>query len=308
MQPLVRSRPIGGVTAHPAPQPASTAGDSDIPPVVARLDLAVGSGRADRVAAPSATVRIPALDARPPVAAPLPLLSARSVTTAVQRAAAPSAGDRSIPPARQLHAVPAGAAGGLLPPAGVVGGGAASYPPAGAPVVTVARQPVGHRLEPRPDRRLPTALPVTTQRSTVAPPGASPTASSAPQAGWADPIRRTVAAGTASWAPDGALVFVPPTGYHDESPSDAPDEAAVQRQVAGDTTAGAAAAPPSGEGPSVSAPGGGAGPGAGAAPGGQSNEQLEQLAKNLYDKIRERLKVELRLDRERSGRLTDLSG
>jgi hypothetical protein len=39
----------------------------------------------------------------------------------------------------------------------------------------------------------------------------------------------------------------------------------------------------------------------------EDNEKLEQLAKQLYDKIRERLKAELRLDRERWGRVTDLA-
>jgi hypothetical protein len=37
------------------------------------------------------------------------------------------------------------------------------------------------------------------------------------------------------------------------------------------------------------------------------SEQLEELAKGLYDKIRDRLKAELRLDRERWGRVTDLA-
>lgn len=37
------------------------------------------------------------------------------------------------------------------------------------------------------------------------------------------------------------------------------------------------------------------------------NEQLEKLAKKLYDKIRDGLKAELRLDRERWGRITDLA-
>src|SRR5207244_8291471 len=38
-----------------------------------------------------------------------------------------------------------------------------------------------------------------------------------------------------------------------------------------------------------------------------SSDQLEELAKALYDKIRARLKAELRLDRERWGRVTDLA-
>jgi hypothetical protein len=38
-----------------------------------------------------------------------------------------------------------------------------------------------------------------------------------------------------------------------------------------------------------------------------SSEQLDELAKGLYDKIRARLKAELRLDRERCGRVSDLA-
>jgi hypothetical protein len=41
--------------------------------------------------------------------------------------------------------------------------------------------------------------------------------------------------------------------------------------------------------------------------GAMGSEQLEELAKGLYDKIRQRLKAELRLDRERYGRVTDLA-
>lgn len=41
--------------------------------------------------------------------------------------------------------------------------------------------------------------------------------------------------------------------------------------------------------------------------GALGNDQLEELAKGLYDKIRHRLKAELRVDRERYGRVTDLA-
>jgi hypothetical protein len=65
---------------------------------------------------------------------------------------------------------------------------------------------------------------------------------------------------------------------------------------------------PAGEMPDVGAAVGTAAGAAGSALGGAlGNDQLEELAKGLYDKIRQRLKAELRLDRERYGRVTDLA-
>jgi hypothetical protein len=48
--------------------------------------------------------------------------------------------------------------------------------------------------------------------------------------------------------------------------------------------------------------------GASAAPGGAGDPQVEldELARRLYPTLRDRLKAELRLDRERAGRITDL--
>jgi hypothetical protein len=44
-----------------------------------------------------------------------------------------------------------------------------------------------------------------------------------------------------------------------------------------------------------------------APPAAPTAEELEELAKQLYDKIRAQLRAELRLDRERYGRVTDLA-
>jgi len=41
---------------------------------------------------------------------------------------------------------------------------------------------------------------------------------------------------------------------------------------------------------------------------GVDREQLDSLADDLYDKIRDRLASELRVDRERRGRVTGLAG
>jgi len=71
----------------------------------------------------------------------------------------------------------------------------------------------------------------------------------------------------------------------------------------------AAPSPPAGEIPDVgtAATAASAGTAASALGGALGNDQLEELAKGLYDKIRHRLKAELRLDRERYGRVTDLA-
>jgi hypothetical protein len=101
--------------------------------------------------------------------------------------------------------------------------------------------------------------------------------------------------------PDGSVVFAAPSA----------EVAVLQREAEpaggdGATTAVAAvAAGAPAAGATTDAAGGGAAAGnpTGAALG---NEQLELLAKQLYDRIRERLRTELRLDRERWGRVTDL--
>ena len=110
-----------------------------------------------------------------------------------------------------------------------------------------------------------------------------------PTPAWADPAAAAVASGLATRAPDGSVVFTAP-------PEDPADTGTVQRQGDAPAPPAAAAAP--------AAP-----PAAGAAPTGaaQTNDQVDELAKRVYDTIRQRLKAELRLDRERSGRLTDLS-
>jgi hypothetical protein len=132
---------------------------------------------------------------------------------------------------------------------------------------------------------------------------ASPAATTATP--WADPARAAVASGVATMAADGSVVFAAPAGYHSEFAAPSAETTTVLQRQAGDE---AAAAPPAPAAPPPAPAAAPAAPAAaGGAPGGQTNEQLEELAKHLYDKIRERLKIELRLDRERSGRLTDMS-
>lgn len=144
-------------------------------------------------------------------------------------------------------------------------------------------------LAPAAPVTAPVAFAEPVQRTPFPPPSARQTsrlelATPSPPAGppapaWVDPASAAVASGLATRAPDGSVVFTTPS-----------DEPTVQRQ------AEAAGPPPP-------APSTGAAPAGGA----QTNDQVDELAKRVYDTIRQRLKAELRLDRERSGRLTDLS-
>jgi hypothetical protein len=103
-----------------------------------------------------------------------------------------------------------------------------------------------------------------------------------------DPRSTALASGAASLDEDGAVVFAPPAGEPPQlSPSGADTAPAPQR---------APIAPPVDPAPAVPA----------AAPGGAPGADLDELARRLYDRIRLRLRTELRLDRERSGQLTDL--
>jgi uncharacterized membrane protein YgcG len=106
-----------------------------------------------------------------------------------------------------------------------------------------------------------------------------------------DPRSTALASGAASLDGDGAVVFQPPAGEPPKlSRSGADPTPAVQR---------APADPPAETTPAV--------PGAPAALGGGApTGDLDELARRLYDRIRLRLRAELRLDRERSGHLTDL--
>ena len=108
------------------------------------------------------------------------------------------------------------------------------------------------------------------------------------------PAAAALSTGLATLDSDGSVVFAPPSA----PPSTAPP--AVQRQAeAAEAVLPATATAAAAEGPAAPSPAGGA--------GAQTDEQLEELARNLYDKIRGRLKAELRLDRERSGRVVDLA-
>ena len=218
---------------------------------------------------------------------------------AVQRAGLQPTGDRSITPSRQLQTVSAGVA---------AAGESAYLPTSASAAAAVARHSFGDSVEARPDRHPASARSLVTQRTALAlagPPPAARPEPPAPGPSWGDSMQQAVASGAATLASDGSLVFTAPAGYHDDGAS--AGGGLVQRQAA-DESGGGGGGPPAGPTASASAsPGAGAGAGTAPSGGGQSNEQLEQLAKNLYDKLRERLKVELRLDRERSGRLTDLA-
>jgi hypothetical protein len=96
------------------------------------------------------------------------------------------------------------------------------------------------------------------------------------------PAQVAAADGLGEVAADGSIVFHPPA-----------DEPTVQLTASEALSAPAVQAAPS---PAAPAPG-----------HHDESEKLHQLAKQLYDSIRDQLKAELRLDRERWGRVTDIA-
>lgn len=102
---------------------------------------------------------------------------------------------------------------------------------------------------------------------------------------FADPASVALAAGIATAAPDGSIIFQPPAG--EPVPPPEPVLAPLPVQRADDQS------------PAVTASVAPASPGDGAAGG-----DLDELARKLYPRIRPYLKKELWLDRERAGMLT----
>jgi hypothetical protein len=105
-----------------------------------------------------------------------------------------------------------------------------------------------------------------------------------------DPRSTALASGAATLDEEGAVVFAPPAGEGSRLPQASASPAPVLQRAAAD--------PPVDTTPAA--------PGAPAAPGGPPAADLDELARRLYDRLRHRLRAELRLDRERSGQLTDL--
>lgn len=96
---------------------------------------------------------------------------------------------------------------------------------------------------------------------------------------------------------DGAIVF-PGLAAHIAPMSETATAPPIQRQAASPTAEAPAASP---EPAAATTPAAATPPAAGGKPA-----ELDELAKKLYERIRTRLKAELRLDRERAGLLTDL--
>ena len=212
-------------------------------------------------------------------------------------------------------------------------------------------RPAGTKSRP-PAREAPAAVPV----GRPAPPVVQRARASSPTApvltGFVDAGAVAVAGGLAHRAPDGSVVFDPPspttTGVGPHSASGAaPSRPAASRagrpgptvqRVADDAApAGTespisavaeprteAFAPPAGPGPTGPTPGvptqetpaapaaptpatpAPTTPAATASPAAMSDRDVDRLARRLYPRLRDHLRGELRLDRERLGRASDL--
>jgi hypothetical protein len=123
----------------------------------------------------------------------------------------------------------------------------------------------------------------------------------------ADPAAAALRAGVATLDPDGAVVFTPPSAPAGPPPLQRADSGPPPVQRAGSGMAPPAEARP----PDAGAPGpppveAAAAPAPPPAPGTAAAPDLDDLARRLYDRIRARLRAELRLDLERAGMLTRL--
>jgi hypothetical protein len=107
-----------------------------------------------------------------------------------------------------------------------------------------------------------------------------------PKLATSTPAQVAVADGLAERAADGSVVFHPPA-----------DEPVVQR--ASDAPVDSTPPPPATTTAATPAPAG--------APAHGEGQNVDRLAKQIYEHIRDQLKAELRLDRERWGRVTDLA-
>jgi len=123
----------------------------------------------------------------------------------------------------------------------------------------------------------------------------------------ADPAAAALRAGVATLDRDGAVVFTPPSAPAGPPPLQRADSGPPPVQRAGSGMAPPAEAGP----PDAGAPGpppveAAAAPAPPPAPGTAAAPDLDDLARRLYDRIRARLRAELRLDLERAGMLTRL--
>ncbi len=311
--PLVGDRPL----TVPGSESLATPGPPGPRPPDATPDASEASSATGRPLSPTTgTSGFPAL---PTVAAKPVQRQASSLVTAPDPFAAPPPGflrgDPSAP-VTPLRVAPLATERPLLSPSvpSRVEEAAAAHPspaPAQEPT-TSARYP--HRPEPSP----------AVQRS-------QDQGASRADGGWVDAGAVAVAAGLAHRSPDGSVVFGPPSSpptpaadqarsiprpaptspaFVQRAPDDAPTSDAGQPV----SVPGEAAEPPAS--PTTAAPttpaattegaagAGAAGPGGG--PAAMTDREVDRLARRLYPRLRDHLRGELRLDRERLGRATDL--
>jgi hypothetical protein len=306
---VVSLRPLGPGPGAPGPgavpdlpaeagePPAALLGDRQLPLVSREV------GEQPAVGEPPAVTSTAGPAASPTSGAP-------AATTAVRI-------QRWIPPDGDLSLTPsAGRSTGRVPDE-----------PAGSGPWPARRQPAGPT---RSTQRAATSSGPPTATPLVRPTPPAPSARAAEAARWTpspgagsrrsletDPATAALRAGVASLDPDGAVVFTPPSAPAGPPPVQRADSGTppVQRADSGTPPvqrAGSGMAPPVEAGPpDAGAPGpppveAAAAPAAPPAPGTAAAPDLDDLARRLYDRIRARLRAELRLDLERAGMLTRL--
>jgi hypothetical protein len=164
---------------------------------------------------------------------------------------------------------------------------------AGAAAITADHRPSAAPAAPLPVQR-------SSAVTTAATGSPAPTVGTSPSAGDV-----ALATGLGHQAADGSIVFYPPAGERPSSFDDDDTDVTVQRTPDADH-------PSSGSSPSIQATAAGSGPpnlqllAGGAGGAGGSHDDLDELARRLYSRIRVQLRRELMLDRERAGSLIEV--
>lgn len=320
--------PLPVVSPHASPQEAPTAWGHSGEPADETVSEAMATGHVvTEVAATPSVVNMPTLpegialaghSVFPDLPPAAPLLAARPLTpVSLQRAAAPRAPEqggshgwvrrqvrRDVPvrPVQRAWAR-AGASTPVRTTQLADRQATGRAPVRGAPSPYDEDQPgeltAWQPLSVSPLQRAESPTPPTPRLPLAAGTARPPTIAAA-----SDPAAAALSTGLATVDADGAIVFpglagAVLSGGTQLAVQRAGSDAALIAPVA--VQAGADAVP----GPDAT-PSGAPSTGPGAAPAAAGTADLDELAKRLYDRIRVRLKAELRLDRERAGLMTEL--
>ncbi|HKF75337.1 MAG TPA: hypothetical protein VKF59_04285 [Candidatus Dormibacteraeota bacterium] len=304
----------GAAAARPAGPPSrSTSPSSGLAGPIHRVQRRPAGRPADGNAGPEGATRPPGAS-EPPIGPSAEIVPAPAPGSPVPArregpAEAPAAATPAEPAAGGLAADEPGGPARAAAAAPFEAGARPLLAPLAAPLRVSRQAAAGGRTAPRPAD----VSPVSVSRGTFAWPPAGPAPALTPvpaSVQSADPwLQRATVASEPRWpalAAPAAAARLPEPEWAAAGPELAPAFVAASRiavQRAPEAGAGADAGPGAGAEPGRAV---GAVPGAGAGAGAHSDQELDSLAHLLYDRLRSRLRMELLIDRERAGLITDL--